>query len=322
LNERIWLGPTATCSMMPRRTGRHARETAPFAAPLALRHYDRKEEVMGSRRGGSLRPQRLFEIVRWCGASLCGAAALGIAVSAGAEGAHWGYGPADGPATWSKLSAEYAVCGAGQSQSPVNLNSMKLDSSTASLEFNYQPASLKIARHGYVSEALNNGHTVQINVDEGNELAIGNTRYRLLQYHFHAPSEHTTETKRFPMEIHLVHRDSTGRLAVVGVPIAEGMANPFFERLWEHLPADPGSHVHHENIRVDAAEILPKDHHWYRYEGSLTTPPCTEEVSWLVAAKPIEFSKEQIAAFTSLYSGNARPLQAQHERVIVYEKFE
>jgi carbonic anhydrase len=255
------------------------------------------------------------------GISLC-AAVVVFALSAGAEGIQWGYGADDGPAAWSKLSAEYVLCAAGEAQSPIELRTGEASEPTEAVNFDYQPSSLKIARNTYVAEALNNGHTIQIDVDEDSDLAIGKSRYRLLQYHFHAPSEHTVEGKRFPMEMHLVHRGPTGDIAVVGILIGEGKTNPSFERIWRHLPAEPGTRLHHENVEVDVKQVLPKDHHWYRYEGSLTTPPCTEEVSWFVAAKPIEFSKEQIAAFTSLYSGNARPLQAQHERVIVYEKFE
>jgi carbonic anhydrase len=124
------------------------------------------------------------------------------------------------------------------------------------------------------------------------------------------------------MEMHLVHRGPTGDIAVVGILIREGKTNPSFERIWRHLPAEPGTRLHHENVEVDVKQILPKDHHWYRYEGSLTTPPCSEGVSWFVIANPIELSQEQIAAFTSLYPGNARPLQARQKRVIVYEEFE
>ena len=256
------------------------------------------------------------------GGSLCAAAAISIALSAGAAGVHWGYGADDGPAAWSKLSAEYALCGAGEAQSPIDLRVAEASGPADAISFEYQPSSLKIARNAYVAEALNNGHTIQIDVDEDSELAIGKQRYRLLQYHFHAPSEHAVEGKRFPMEMHLVHRSGTGDIAVVGIFIEPGRANPAFERIWSHLPEEHGMRVHHENVEVDVTDVIPKHHHWYRYAGSLTTPPCSEGVSWFVIADPIELSQEQIAAFTSLYSGNARPLQARHQRGIVYEEFE
>jgi carbonic anhydrase len=255
------------------------------------------------------------------GISLCTAAVV-FALSAGAEGTHWGYGEDDGPAAWSKLSAEYALCAAGEAQSPIDLRVEEASKPAEAVSFDYQPSSLKIARNTYVAEALNNGHTIQIDVGEDSDLVIGKSRYRLLQYHFHAPSEHAVEGKRFPMEAHLVHRSASGDLAVVGILIVEGKANRAFERIWKHLPAEHGERVHHENIEVNVAHVLPEDHHWYRYEGSLTTPPCSEGVSWFVIADPIELSQEQIAAFTSLYAGNARPLQARHKRVVVYEEFE
>jgi carbonic anhydrase len=252
---------------------------------------------------------------------LC-AAGVVFALSAGAEESHWGYGADDGPAAWSKLSAANALCAAGEAQSPIELRAEEVSKPAEAVDFDYQPSSLRIARNTYVAEALDNGHTIQIDVVEDSDLVIGKNRYQLLQYHFHAPSEHAVEGKRFPMEAHLVHRSASGDIAVVGILIVEGKANPAFERIWEHLPAEHGERVHHENVEVDVTDVLPKDHHWYRYEGSLTTPPCSEGVSWFVIANPIELSQEQIAAFTSLYAGNARPLQARHKRVVVYEEFE
>ena len=253
---------------------------------------------------------------------LLGAAAICIALAAGAEGVHWGYGAEDGPAAWSRLSADYALCAAGGSQSPIDLRVKETSKPAEVVEFDYRPSSLRIARNSYVAEVLNNGHTIQIDVDEDSDLAIGKRRYQLLQYHFHAPSEHAVDGKRFPMEMHLVHRSVTGDLAVVGVLIEAGAANSSFQRIWSHLPEEHGTRVHHENVEVDVAKVIPKDHHWYRYQGSLTTPPCSEGVRWFVIANPIQLSQAQIAAFTSLYEGNARPLQARHGRGIVYEEFE
>ena len=124
------------------------------------------------------------------------------------------------------------------------------------------------------------------------------------------------------MEIHLVHQSATGRVAVLGIFIKEGKPNPNFERIWSHLPQETGTLVHHENVEIDVGNTLPKEHHWYRYMGSLTTPPCSEDVQWFVIEDPIEISQDQIAAFTSLYSGNARPLQERNARPIVFEEFE
>ena len=182
------------------------------------------------------------------GVSLCAAAAICIAFSAGAEGVHWGYGANDGPAAWSKLSTDYALCATGQSQSPIDLRVKETSQPAEAVEFDYQPSSLRIARNAYVAEVLNNGHTIQIDVDEDSDRVIGKRRYQLLQYHFHAPSEHAVDGKRFPMEMHLVHRSATGDLAVVGVLIEEGAANSSFQRIWEHLPQEHGAHVHYEHV--------------------------------------------------------------------------
>jgi carbonic anhydrase len=242
--------------------------------------------------------------------------------AAAAEPAHWGYGEEDGPPVWAKLSPDYKACETGRAQSPIDLRTREAKAPTDAVDFDYRHSSIKITRNAYVVDALNNGHTIQIDVDEMSELEIGSDRFQLLQYHFHAPSEHALDGRRFPMEIHLVHQSASGEIAVVGLLIKEGAANPAFDRILDHLPAEHGESVHQENVATDPRDLLPEDHHWYRYTGSLTTPPCTEGVRWFVVANPITLSAEQIADFTKLFDGNARPLQERNDRTVVYEEFD
>jgi carbonic anhydrase len=236
------------------------------------------------------------------------------------EHAHWGYGAEDGPAAWPTLRPEWRLCGSGRSQSPIDL--VTTGTGEGAFTLDYHPASLRIARNGYVAEVLNNGHTIQVDVEEESELRTAGRRYQLLQYHFHAPSEHAVAGRRFPMEMHLVHRSDEGELAVVGVLIEEGAKNPAAREIWENLPAKEGGQAYYENVEIDPSDLIPPQHRWYHYRGSLTTPPCSEGVEWFVIADPASLSKEQIRNFTTLYSGNARPLQQGNARQITLERFD
>ena len=146
---------------------------------------------------------------------------------------------------------------------------------------------------------------------------MGGVAYRLDQYHFHSPSEHTVDGKHFPMEMHLVHKSADGKLAVVGVFIAEGAHNRAFDPVWANLPAQKGVETHYPAVKVDVDALLPAARTSYRYDGSLTTPPCSEGVSWIVMTTPIELSSEQVAAFTRLIKDNNRPVQKLNGRTIL-----
>ena len=226
---------------------------------------------------------------------------------------HWGYGPNNGPGSWADLSPEYALCRDGREQSPVDIS----DPSPAELpglEANYQAATMRIIRHEHVVDVIDNGHTIQVNYDEGNTLEVGDSLFELAQYHFHAPSEHTIDGRHSPMEMHLVHQSESGELAVLGVLINEGAHNPAFDPVWAELPDEVGEEIHLEHVAVSVDDLLPSNRSTYRYVGSLTTPPCSESVSWFVAVEPIELSAAQIGQFTAIISGNNRPTQALGRR--------
>ena len=231
---------------------------------------------------------------------------------------HWDYGD-QGPAEWGALCPEFSACDTGRSQSPIDITAA---ASAPLPEFvtAYQPAKLCIVHHEHQADAVNNGHTVQVNLPDGSALTVDGQTFALLQYHFHSPSEHTLEGQHFPMEMHLVHRSPEGRLAVIGVFLTEGPRNQAFEPIWANLPLEKGVEVHLAHIEVDVDELLPKDRTTYRYDGSLTTPPCSEGVKWLVLASPVALSAQQIAAFRAVVQGNNRPTQPLNGRRIEYDK--
>jgi carbonic anhydrase len=237
----------------------------------------------------------------------------------GGEAAHWAYEGDEGPAAWGELSPEYALCSEGRSQSPIDLPATTLDDlEPATLEFN--AADLEAHPDEHPEEVLNNGHAIQVNFDDGDSLVVGGERFRLVQFHFHAPSEHTVARRGFPMELHLVHRGDAGVLAVVGALIRDGRHNPAYDPIWEHLPEATGARESLTDLTLDIEDLLPKRRLAFRYDGSLTTPPCSEDVRWFVLAEPVELSAEQIAAFTAIYDHTNRPTQPLHGRSLVLEK--
>jgi len=226
---------------------------------------------------------------------------------AASEPAHWGYDGEVGPEYWGSLSPEYAACSEGKEQSPVDIPATA-PVNPPGLAFNYQPSALNI---------VNNGHSIQVNYDSGSTLEIGGATYPLVQFHLHSLSEHTLSGAHTAMEMHLVHKDAAGRTAVVGVMIAEGAHNPAYEAILAHMPAEEGESETISGVTVNAADLLPAEQSYYRYNGSLTTPPCTEGVTWFVMATPVELSADQISAFQSLYDHNYRPVQPLNERTFL-----
>ncbi len=218
---------------------------------------------------------------------------------------HWGYEGPDGPSHWGDLSADFSACKDGKSQSPINITNASPAGLTA-IEFNYKTSKLDI---------VNNGHTIQANYDSGSSIVVDGKSFNLLQFHFHGPSEHTVDGEHAKMEMHLVHKSKDGALAVVGVMIEEGGHNANFDNAWNNLPLHAGDHKD-VGVVMKAAELLPESKKYTTYSGSLTTPPCSEGVTWLVLNESIEMSKKQIKAFGDIVEANNRPVQPVNDRAL------
>jgi carbonic anhydrase len=232
----------------------------------------------------------------------------------------WHYEGEEGPAHWGTISAKFASCLSGREQSPIDIVAPTRRATPDAIVLKFEPTSLRIVHHDHVADALNNGHTIQVNYSDGDTLTVGGRAYQLVQYHFHAPSEHTVNGKHFPMEMHLVHTNAEGQLAVIGVLIIEGAHNAAFDPIWANLPVTKDVEHHLEHVKVDVDALLPKARTTYRYEGSLTTPPCSEGVQWFVMTTPIALSKAQIGAFTALFHGNNRPVQPLNGRPVLTDR--
>lgn len=221
---------------------------------------------------------------------------------------HWGYSGEGAPANWGKLKPEFALCGTGMSQSPIDIDKTyktKLDK----IEVAYKESPLKI---------INNGHAIQVNYESGSFVTIDGQQYQLLQFHFHAPSEHTVKGAFYDMEMHLVHKNDRDELAVVGLLMKKGNANKIIQVLWDNLPSEVNKENVVEGISVNASGLLPKDMKNYHYFGSLTTPPCSEGVNWTVLKTPIEVSEAQIEKFKTLMGfGNNRPVLPVNKRFVL-----
>jgi len=163
---------------------------------------------------------------------------------------------------------------------------------------------------------IDNGHTVQVNYGSGSSIVVNGVKFSLVQFHFHKPSEERIEGKSFDMVVHLVHKNMMGNLAVVAVMLRNGAPNPLVQTLWTHLPLQSGKEAMPKGVTINAAQFLPTDQSYYTFLGSLTTPPCTEGVLWLVMKTPMQVSRSQIAAFSRLYENNARPVQQANRRLI------
>ncbi len=230
-----------------------------------------------------------------------------VAVAQKAEAGHaWSYQGQQGPMHWGDLRAEYAVCKTGKHQSPIDIRGAKA-ADLPPIEFSYAPTAFRI---------IDNGHSVQVNLVTGGFITVAGRRYDLVQFHFHHPSEEKIQGRGFPMVAHLVHEDADGKLAVVAVLLKTGKANPFIEALWKDLPADVGQEHAVPGATVDVRQLLPVDRSYYTFTGSLTTPPCSEDVTWLVLKHPVEISKPEEAAFAAKYAHNARPVQPLNGRVV------
>lgn len=220
---------------------------------------------------------------------------------------HWDYEGERGPDHWVELKRENCKFKTGEMQSPIGISvteRAKLDD----IIFHYYPTSLR---------TINNGHTIQVNYGRGSSIYIGHKKYDLIQFHFHTPSEHVIHGKHYDMEAHLVHKGAHGELAVVAVLMEKGKENDFIKTLWSNFPKEVGKEHIVSDVRICASQLLPKNTKgYYNYTGSLTTPPCSEIVNWLILKTPIEVSIAEVNKFTSIFKWDARPIQHQHGRVV------
>jgi len=245
---------------------------------------------------------------------LAGVAALALTATVSgvqaASGGHssWGYQGEAGPDNWGHLDPAYGACATGTQQSPIDIPSAgAIPASLAAVAPNWRATPLNV---------VNNGHTIQVNVETGSTVDVNGKTYNLAQFHFHHPSEHVVDGVAYPMEVHFVHMAPDGKsAAVIGVFFEEGEANPAIQAIWDAMPHHVGNATGAGS--VDPNALLPADMTYYNYAGSLTTPPCSEIIDWVVMKQPITVSAEQIAAFAELFPMNARPDQEINRRKVV-----
>jgi carbonic anhydrase len=222
------------------------------------------------------------------------------------EAAHWSYNGPGGPQAWASLKPEFSLCASGQRQSPIDIRG-GLAVDLEPVRFDYQASRFAV---------VDNGHTVQVNLAQGNAIEVGGKRYELLQFHFHRPSEERIDGRQFEMSLHLVHKNDQGQLAVVGLLFDKGPAQAVLQQVWNNLPLERNEE-NPASTPIELNELLPNDRRYYTYMGSLTTPPCSEGVKWIVMRQPVTLTKDQIDIFARMYPMNARPIQAVAGRRII-----
>jgi carbonic anhydrase len=230
-----------------------------------------------------------------------------VSFAAAQSPAHWTYDGRTGPINWGKLDPAYQACGKGHEQSPIDIRGAHLNKALPPIEFHYLSGSLTL---------LNNGHTIQATARPGSYIIAGGTRYDLVQFHFHHPSEEAVRGKYTDMDVHLVHKSADGKLAVVAIRFNRDLDQPnaLLTTLFQHLPKADGDLTVIDT--VNPGGFLPADRGYWTYTGSLTTPPCTEGVRWFVFEQVMTMSRAQFRAFAALYPVNSRPIQDTHGRRI------
>ncbi|EXI79738.1 MAG: Carbonic anhydrase precursor [Candidatus Accumulibacter appositus] len=217
----------------------------------------------------------------------------------------WSYEGEGRPENWGKLRPDYATCADGERQSPIDIrDGFRVD--LEPIRFTYRPSQFRV---------IDNGHTIQVDVG-GSHIGLLGKTYDLIQFHFHRPSEERIDGQSFDMVMHLVHKSEDGDLAVVALLLEQGMENPLIQSVWNNLPLEKNEYVQPPDQGIDLASLIPEDRSYYTYMGSLTTPPCTEDVLWLVLKQTQQLSPEQLRIFSRLYPYNARPVQPKHSRMI------
>lgn len=234
-------------------------------------------------------------------------------LSATSRPVHWSYKGETGPEHWAELTPVYALCRTGKNQSPVNVSSSSAKGGV-NWSFRYINSTLRIAHNEHMNDIVDNGHTIQITVDEGSTFILNGTTYHLKQFHFHTPSEHQLDGKHFPMEIHFVHQSDSGEFAVVSALVSKGPRNGNIDLIVQHLPVNKGETKHLKEIQLTLHFHLPDTSKAYHYIGSLTTPPCKEDEDWLILKNPIYASESQIQSIATKIGNNNRPLQSLYGR--------
>ncbi|MDI7659155.1 carbonic anhydrase family protein [Cronobacter universalis] len=226
-----------------------------------------------------------------------------------AMASHWSYEGEGAPEHWGSLDPDFSLCQKGMNQSPIDIDNT-LKAHVVPLNTHYIDGPSLI---------LNNGHTIQATMPPTTQdsVTIDGTVYALQQFHFHAPSENTLHGKHYDLEMHLVHKNAAGEIAVVAVMFKTGAANVELAKLWQAMP-DQADASQPLKAAIDINRLLPKDKTYYRFSGSLTTPPCSEGVSWLVMKHPLTLSAEQLNQFKQvMHHDNNRPVQPLHGRIVV-----
>ena len=250
-----------------------------------------------------------------CGRAHRAAEHVGEGAHAVQEEAHWGYAGEEGPEHWANLSPDFAPCREGVEQSPIDLTDT-VPIEDAGIERRFGSEVLTVEQRARVMDLVDNGHTIQITNDVPMALDMDGVHYELVQFHFHAPSEHTIDGEHAPLEVHMVHKSAAGELAVIGILVEEGEHDSIWDPIVAALPDGPGDARHLEDLDLDTSELRPLPTRYYRYEGSLTTPPCSEGVQWIVMAGKRQISPEQMAAMVSHLHQNNRPVQPLGNRRI------
>lgn len=243
-------------------------------------------------------------------------ALLLISVPPMAAGSDWGYGPANGPSHWVALDTANVLCAKGRAQSPVDLRGA-LEVNGPELEHELGPSDLDFGVHAHVMDLIDNGHTIQVTSDAAISVDIDDVRYKPVQFHFHSPSEHTIAGKHWPLEAHFVMTSKEGALTVIGVLYEAGAPNSAIDPVLRALPEKTGDRRHLEGLDLDLAELIPTPDRYFRYSGSLTTPPCSEGVTWIILPEPQTLGESQLDSITRHLHENARPTQPLNERDLI-----
>ena len=257
------------------------------------------------------RPAKSFVAIALIGLAVCGCSQKKAEHSKSAAAAtlhHWTYGGDDGPDHWAQLGDDNVVCGNGERQSPVDIaGTTKVTTSHVVLDYRSSAATIQ-----------NNGHMVVVTPDSGGAIVVDGTRYTLKSFQFHSPSEHAINGRKTAMETQFIHQSDKGDTLIIAVLSDVGTADPMLGSLWTYLPFDAGKPIPLPDLLVNAQDLMPATEDFYVYSGSLTTPPCTEAVTWMVYSSPLSLSPEQADAIARISGPNARPLQQRHDRYFLH----